>query len=42
MTAQAGDPQAGASGQLPEFQAPYAPTDEPIAAHLLSSAAAVQ
>jgi len=38
MTAQAGDPQPGASGGLPEFQAPYAPADEPIAARLLASA----
>src|SRR5580700_8679980 len=38
MTAPVADPQPGASGGLPEFQAPYAPADEPIAAHLLASA----
>src|SRR3984893_460907 len=38
MTAPVVDPRPVASGGLPEFQAPYAPADEPIAAHLLASA----
>ncbi|MGP0088888.1 MAG: bifunctional proline dehydrogenase/L-glutamate gamma-semialdehyde dehydrogenase PutA [Xanthobacteraceae bacterium] len=38
MTAQVADPRPGAPLGLPEFQAPYAPADEPIAAQLLASA----
>src|ERR1700680_2562829 len=38
MTAQVADPRPGESGGLPDFQAPYAPADEPIAAHLLAGA----